>query len=194
MTIELEQVGKRYGDRQVLRELTLDVSTDTCYAVTGEAGSGKTTLLRLLMGLEKPDTGRIRLLGDYKYTWLACGAVFERDALIEELSAVRNVSVIRKLTSDKAAREELVKLLPAERTEIPVCELGRAERRAVCIVRALSVPADLIVMDEPFAGMSDDERASAVRYIMDRKGSTPLVIAMRERCEEIRSFKNIALS
>ena len=68
MTIELEQVTKRYAGREILRDLTLDISTDTAYLITGESGSGKTTLLRILMGLEKPDEGRIRLLGDYKYT------------------------------------------------------------------------------------------------------------------------------
>ena len=193
MTIELEHVVKAYDGRRILDDLTLDISTDTCYAVKGEAGSGKTTLMRLLMGLEKPDAGRIRLLGDYKYTWLACGAVFERDALIGSLSAVRNVSVVRKLTSDKTAREELEQLLPAEKLELPVSELDPAMRRAVCIVRALSVPADLIVMDEPFAGMNDEERGAAVRYILDRKGSTPLVIASRTRYEEIRGFKSVEL-
>ena len=111
MTIELEQVTKRFGGREILKDLTLDISTDTSYLITGESGSGKTTLLRILAGLEKPDEGRIRLLGDYKYTWLSCGVVFQNDRLIEYLSAVKNVSVIRKLTSDKAAREELEKLL-----------------------------------------------------------------------------------
>ncbi|MCR4764023.1 MAG: ATP-binding cassette domain-containing protein [Lachnospiraceae bacterium] len=193
MTIELEKVSKALHGKPVLQDLTLDFSTDTCYAVTGAKGSGKTTLLRILMGLDTPDSGRVRLLGDYKYSWLTCGAVFQRDALIENLSGVRNISVIRKLTSDKAAREELVKLLAPDRAELPVYKLSRAERRAVCIVRALSVPADLLAMDEPFEGMTDKERAAAFSYIMDHKGSTPLVIAGRERYAELAVFKSIPL-
>lgn len=192
MTIELEKVSVAFDEKTVLKELTLDLSTDGTYLVTGPGGCGKTTLLRVIMGLCKPTSGRIRLLGDYKYTWLACGAVFEDDRLFGSLSAVHNVSVIRKLTSDKAAREELVCLLPAERTELPVRQLSQAERRAVCIVRALSVPADILVMDEPFAGMNDEERRTAFRYIMDHRGSTPLVIAASDGAG-METFKRIEL-
>ena len=177
MTIELEEVAADCGGKRLFGPLTLDISTDSCYLVTGEHGSGKTALIRILMGLDKPDEGRVRLLGDYKYAWLACGAVFQDDRLIPWLTAVENVTAVRKLTSEKAAREELALLLAPGREDLPAEELETAERRAVCIVRALSVPSDLIVMDEPFAGMSDEERTKALKYIMDHKGSTPLVIA-----------------
>ncbi len=193
MTIELENISVTENGREILRDLTLDLSTEGAYLVTGEPGSGKTTLLRVIMGLRRPDRGRIRLLGDYKYAWLACGAVFQEDRLIEALSAVSNVSVIRKLTSDKAAREELSGLLPAERLEIPVRELTASERRMVCIVRALSVPADILVMDEPFAGMSEDERTRALRYITEHRGSTPLVVAASDTAG-MEGFRRVELS
>ncbi len=194
MTIEVEQVTRHVGTTAVLNGLTLDISTDTCYLITGAKGSGKTTLLRILMGLEQPDEGRIRLLGDYKYSWLACGAVFQEDALIEHLSAVKNVSAVRKLTGDKTARAELLALLPADRLELPAHQLSASERRAVSIVRALSVPSDLILMDEPFRGMTKEERLASVHYILDRKGSTPLVIASREEHEELKTFRHVSLT
>ena len=193
MTIELENVRVTEGGQDILKDFTLDLSTEGAYLVTGAPGSGKTTLLRVIMGLRRPDEGRIRLLGDYKYAWLACGAVFQDDRLIESLSAVRNVSVIRKLTSDKAAREELSALLPENRLEIPVQELNAQERRMVCIVRALSVPSDILVMDEPFAGMSEDERTRTLRYIMEHRGSTPLVVASSDTAG-MEGFRRVELS
>ncbi len=192
MTIELEQVTKRFGGREILKNLTLDISTDTSYLITGESGSGKTTLLRILAGLEKPDEGRVRLLGDYKYTWLSCGVVFQNDRLIEYLSAVKNVSVIRKLTSDKAAREELEKLLPKDLLDCPVSELTAVQRRMVCLVRAFSVPADILLLDEPFAGMDERERSEAFTYIKEHKGSTPLVIASADPTG-LETFRTIRL-
>ncbi|MCR5684024.1 MAG: ATP-binding cassette domain-containing protein [Lachnospiraceae bacterium] len=192
MTIELEEVAARRGGKKLFGPLTLDISTDTRYLITGPEGAGKTLLLRILMGLEKPDEGRVRLLGDYKYTWLACGAVFQDDRLIPGISAVENITAVRKLTSEKAAKEELAGLLPAGREALPVDELTASERRAVCIVRALSVPADLLVMDEPFAGMNDDERKTALKYILDHQGSTPLVIAAKDSAG-FETFKTLQL-
>lgn len=192
MTIELEEVAVRRDGKKLFGPLTLDISTDTRYLITGPEGAGKTLLLRILMGLEKPDEGRVRLLGDYKYTWLACGAVFQDDRLIPCISAVENITAVRKLTSEKAAKEELAGLLPAGREALPVDELTASERRAVCIVRALSVPADLLVMDEPFAGMNDEERKTALKYILDHQGSTPLVIAAKNSAG-LETFKTLRL-
>ena len=96
MTIELEEVAADRGGKRLFGPLTLDISTDSCYLVTGEHGSGKTSLIRILMGLDKPDEGRVRLLGDYKYAWLACGAVFQDDRLMPWLTAVENVTAVRK--------------------------------------------------------------------------------------------------
>ena len=192
MTIELEEVAARRGGKKLFGPLTLDISTDTRYLITGPEGAGKTLLLRILMGLEKPDEGRVRLLGDYKYTWLACGAVFQDDRLIPGISAIENITAVRKLTSEKAAKEELAGLLPAGRETLPVDELTASERRAVCIVRALSVPADLLVMDEPFAGMNDEERKTVLKYILDHQGSTPLVIAAKDSAG-LETFKTLRL-
>ena len=192
MTIELEEVAAHRDGKKLFGPLTLDISTDTRYLITGPEGAGKTLLLRILMGLEKPDEGRVRLLGDYKYTWLACGAVFQDDRLIPGISAIENITAVRKLTSEKAAKEELAGLLPAGRETLPVDELTASERRAVCIVRALSVPADLLVMDEPFAGMNDEERKTALKYILDHQGSTPLVIAAKDSAG-LETFKTLRL-
>ena len=192
MTIELEAVAAHRNGKKLFGPLTLDISTDTRYLITGPKGAGKTLLLRILMGLEKPDEGRVRLLGDYKYTWLACGAVFQDDRLIPGISAIENITAVRKLTSEKAAKEELAGLLPAGREALPVDELTASERRAVCIVRALSVPADLLVMDEPFAGMNDEERKKALKYILDHQGSTPLVIAAKDSAG-LETFKTLRL-
>lgn len=176
MTIEAEHIYKSYDGRPVLEDFSLDISSDSSYVITGESGAGKTTFLRILLGLEKPDQGRIRLLGDYKYSRVNAGVVFQEDRLCEEFSAAENVAMVSKKLSERIARQELEKLLPADQLDKPVRELSGGMRRRVCIVRACIVPSDVLVMDEPFAGLDAENRSKCIEYIRDVQGTTPLVL------------------
>lgn len=176
MTIEAEHIYKSYDGKPVLTDFCLDVWSDSSYVITGESGAGKTTFLRILLGLEKPDEGRIRLLGDYKYSRVNAGVVFQEDRLCEQFSAVQNVAMVSKKLSERIAREELAKLLPADELDKPVRELSGGMRRRVCIIRACIVPSDVIVMDEPFAGLDEENRKRCIEYIRGIQGSTPLVL------------------
>lgn len=176
MTIEAEHIYKSYNGKSVLTDFSLDVSSDSSYLISGESGAGKTTFLRILLGLEKPDQGRVRLLGDYKYSRVNAGVVFQEDRLCENFSAVQNIAMVSKKLSERIAREELEKILPADQLDKPVRELSGGMRRRVCIIRACVVPSDVIVMDEPFAGLDEENRQKCIQYIRGIQGSTPLVI------------------
>ncbi len=176
MTIEAEHIYKSYDGKAVLQDFSLDVASDTAYVLTGESGAGKTTFLRILLGLEQPDQGRVRLLGDYKYSRVNAGVVFQEDRLCEDFSAVENVAMVSRKLSERIAREELAKLLPADQLDKPVRELSGGMRRRVCIIRACIIPSDVIVMDEPFTGLDDENRRKCIEYIRSILGSTPLVL------------------
>ena len=176
MTIEAEHIFKSYDGRNVLNDFSLDISSDSSYAITGESGAGKTTFLRILLGLEKQDQGRVRLLGDYKYSWVNAGVVFQEDRLCENFSAVENVAMVSRKLSPRIAREELEKILPSDQLDKPVRELSGGMRRRVCIIRACIVPSDVIIMDEPFAGLDEDNRKKCIQYIRSIQGTTPLVV------------------
>ena len=176
MTIEAEHIFKSYDGKNVLKDFSLDISSDSSYAITGESGAGKTTFLRILLGLEKPDQGRVRLLGDYKYSRVNAGVVFQEDRLCENFSAVENVAMVSRKLAPRIAREELEKILPADQLDKPVQELSGGMRRRVCIIRACIVPSDVIIMDEPFAGLDEDNRKKCIRYIRSIQGTTPLVV------------------
>ena len=180
MTIEAEHIEKSYGCRKVLDDFSLEISNGNSYAITGPSGSGKTTFLRILLGLETPDKGRIRLLGDYKYAWINAGVVFQDDRLCEDFSAVTNVAMVNKKLSERIAREELEKLLPADVLDKPVRELSGGQRRRVCIIRACIIPSDVLVMDEPFTGLDDETRKKTIDYIRSVKATTPLVLSTHD--------------
>ena len=191
MTIDLENISKSYGARKVLDNFNLEIEEDHAYVITGASGSGKTTLLRILLGLEEPDSGRVHLMGDYKYAWLNAGVVFQENRLCENFTAVQNVVMVNKKNSVKVAEEELLRLLPADSIHKPVAELSGGMKRRVSIVRACSIPSDMLILDEPFTGLDSENRKLAIEYIREKQGRNPLLITAHDKdglefCREIK--------
>ena len=180
MTIEISNVSKAYNDRQVLDNFNLNIESEHSYIITGPSGCGKTTLLRLILGLEEPDGGSVKLLGDYKYPFINSGMVFQEDRLCEEYDAVTNVTMVSKKVFRETVIEELKKLLPEDALFKPVKELSGGQKRRVAIVRACAIPSDILIMDEPFTGLDDEARKTAIAYIRDKQGSGPLVITAHD--------------
>jgi ABC-type multidrug transport system ATPase subunit len=178
--IEVSEVSRSYEGKKVLDNFSLHIESEHTYVITGPSGAGKTTLLRLILGLEKPDTGKVGLLGDYKYPYIVSGTVFQEDRLVESLDAVTNVTMVSKKIFRETVTEELLKLLPEELIYKPVRELTAGQRRLVCIARACCIPNDVLIMDEPFYGLSDEDKKKAIAFVRDKQGSGPLVIAARD--------------
>ncbi|MCR5738324.1 MAG: ATP-binding cassette domain-containing protein [Lachnospiraceae bacterium] len=191
MTIEVENVSFTSEGRNVLKNISWEVSSDDVWLLTGDAGSGKTALLSIMLGILKPDNGRVRLLGDYKYDRVNAGVVFQEDRLFEDMSAAENVAIVRDVTSPAVAAEDLVKLMPSELVNIPVRELDPVNRRITAIVRATSVPSDILMMDEPFRGMGDDLRKKVFTFIKEVAGHKGIIIAQRfaEGLPPLRTLK-----
>ena len=127
----------------------------------GESGVGKTTLLRLLMGLEKADSGIIT--GFDKVS-----AVFQENRLIEHLNAVENTAlVIKDRNAGKCAYEQLLQLLPKEALLKPVREYSGGMKRRVALVRAMAADSEIVLLDEPFTGL-DSQRVKKIKNISCR--------------------------
>ena len=176
MTIEIKDVSKSFNGQKVLDNFNLNIESEHSYILTGPSGCGKTTLLRLILGLEEPDNGTVKLLGDYKYPFINSGVVFQEDRLCEDYDAVTNVTMVSKKVFRQTVIEELKKLLPEDALFKPVKELSGGQRRRVAIVRACAIPSDVLIMDEPFTGLDDKSREAAIAYIRDKQGTGPLVI------------------
>lgn len=180
MIIEVKNVSKSYGDKKVLEDFSLNIESEHAYVVTGGEGAGKTTLVRIILGLENPDKGKVGLLGDYKYPYIVSGTVFQDDRMVMSLNAVDNVYMVSNKLFRETVTEELLKLLPEEAIYKPVKELTKGQRRMVAIARACCIPNDVLIMDEPFDGLSEDERNTAIKFVRDKQGSGPLFITARD--------------
>ena len=179
MTIQLENICKSVSGQQILKDINWQIASEDCWLLTGPSGSGKTMLLRLILGLEKPDSGSVNLLGDYKYANVNAGVVFQEDRLCEQFSAVENVAMVNERLSETVAVEELSRFLPQDRQTVPVCELNETERRLVVMIRACIIPSDILLLDEPFRGMDSDLRSRAITYIRDKAGHKGIVFVQR---------------
>lgn len=180
MTIDLENICKSYGDLVVLKDFNLEIEEDHSYVITGVSGCGKTTLVRILLSLEEPDSGKVHFMGDYKYPYLNAGVVFQENRLCEDFTPVQNVIMVNRKNSVKVAREELLKLLPADCLDKPVSQLSGGMKRRVAIVRACSIPSDMLILDEPFTGLDEDNRRKVIDYIREKQGRNPLLITAHD--------------
>ncbi len=161
---ELRNVSKAYGETPVLRGVSLALAPGAPVCVTGRSGIGKTTLFRLILGLEKPDSGAVRVKKGARFA-----AVFQEDRLIARLSAADNARFVCPPAHmpDEAALAGASAALGLTRAELerPVSELSGGQRRRAALLRALLAPADAVLLDEPFTGLDAAARRAAAAYI-----------------------------
>ena len=179
MTPRLERVTKRYGAQVVLDGLDLELPTGRVTALMGPNGSGKTTIARLLLGLERPDAGRVTGVPR------RLAATFQEDRLCAQLTAVRNV----RLVLDRGAPVgDVVAGLRAvglddDALRKPVRELSGGQQRKVAIARALLAGAELTVLDEPFKGLDVDAREQVLTHLRDAHAGRTMLLITHDRAE-----------
>ena len=169
MLVEIRNLAKAYqrGGQTVpvLSDITLDIASGDFIALMGPSGSGKTTLLNLIAGIDKPDSGSLKVdgvdiaaLSEAELAdWRAAnvGFIFQFYNLMPVLTAYENVELPLMLTplsrAERRARVELVLSVVglAERMEHYPNELSGGQQQRVAIARALISDPTLIVADEP---------------------------------------------
>jgi ABC-2 type transport system ATP-binding protein len=162
--IEIENVSKCFGKTRSLDSLTLSVERGTLFGFLGPNGAGKTTTLRTIIGLLRPDSGSLRVLGcdpgiDGDTVRARTGALFENDGLYDRLSAEENLQYHARIRGlpDRERRERIRELLAEfdlqSRRREPVARWSRGMRQKLAIARALLHRPELLLLDDPFAGL-----------------------------------------
>lgn len=167
--IALKDISKSFGDRRVLERVNLTLPSGKVTALVGRSGTGKTTLARILLGLEKPDAGRVEGVDGIKKA-----AVFQEDRLIEHMSALQNLALVG--ASTQAAQAHLGALGLEGDLETRADRLSGGMRRRVALARAMVVGADLIVLDEPMTGLDEDSKRQAAAYIAENRGRAAVLL------------------
>ncbi|QLD28456.1 ABC transporter ATP-binding protein [Micromonospora carbonacea subsp. aurantiaca] len=196
--VRVDRVSRTFGrgERAVhaVRDVSFTAGRGELVAVRGRSGAGKTTLLNLVGGLDRPDSGRVRVAGHdlgaagerelLRLRRGTVGFVFQTFGLIPILSAAENVGVPLRLAKVPAAeREERVAVLlelvglGGHAAQRPY-ELSGGQQQRVALARALANEPDLLIADEP-TGQLDSETGRSImdllRAVVHARGMTALV-------------------
>ena len=173
MSIKITNLNKSFGDNHVLRDLNLELEDGGIYCLMGPSGMGKTTLLRILLGLEKKDSGAIEGIDPARTT-----AMFQEDRLCPVLTPVENVALIcRKKANRKDIRRSLEEILPKSCMDQPSSELSGGMKRRVALARALYESGKLVIFDEPFTGLDTKTRKEVIAYLLRQQKGRILLVA-----------------
>jgi sulfonate transport system ATP-binding protein len=180
LAVELERVGKRFGEREVLTALDLEIPPGQFVAVVGRSGGGKSTLLRLLAGLDTPSSGRVRL-DDRPFAGLPSGVrmLFQDARLLPWQRVLGNVGIARQPGWQDHATTALVDVGLGDRAHDWPAVLSGGQRQRVALARALVSRPRLLLLDEPFGALDALTRAEMHELmvrIWRRDGFTAVLI------------------
>jgi len=187
LAVVVEDLHKSFGSQRVLDGVSLTVRRGETLAVLGRSGSGKSVLLKLIIGLEKPDSGSVRIHGD-DIAGLALdqigeirkkmGFLFQHAALYDSLTVEQNVAFPlqhHKQEMSSSEQEDRVRQLLAEvgmldGFEKMPSDISGGMQKRVGLARALALEPDILLLDEPTAGLDPISSAEIDDLILKLQG------------------------
>jgi phospholipid/cholesterol/gamma-HCH transport system ATP-binding protein len=193
--LELRDVLKRFEGQEVIRGVSLAIRPREAMTIIGGSGAGKSVLLRLMIGLIKPDAGRILVEGqdivplrerELLRVRRQLGMIFQGSALFDSMSVGENVAFALREHTDweeeriRARVREVLDMVGLGAVEgMDPAELSGGMRKRVAVARAVALPPRILFYDEPTTGLDPNNVERVVELIMDLKsrlGVTSIVV------------------
>ncbi len=190
--LEIDHVGKAFGDLEVLRDISLTVTQGQVLGVIGPSGSGKSTLLRCATMLEQVDTGSILYKGEtmvsqdadgkavyappaqLKRIRSCFGLVFQNFNLFPHFSVLRNITEapihVAKQPKEQAisnAMELIDRMGLKDKADAYPCQLSGGQQQRVSIARALALKPDILFFDEPTSALDPELTGEILKVIRE---------------------------
>jgi ABC-2 type transport system ATP-binding protein len=206
--IELQDLGVRFGSRQILKNLTSSL-TGTSFGLLGPNGAGKTTLLHTLLGFHPPSSGTASVFGfdiltQLKQVRSQIGYMPEQDSFIAGMSAVRLTRLMGELSglpsqmALERAHEALFYVGLGEARYRPIESYSLGMKQMAKLAQAIVHGPRMLFLDEPTNGLDPPHRARMIRLIKDirKKGDVRIVLSshllrdVEECCDEVVILKD----
>jgi ABC-2 type transport system ATP-binding protein len=199
--LSAEGLSKRFGDRIAVSDVSFEVASGEILGFLGPNGAGKTTTIRMLVGLARPDSGRIRIFGSdlsghFVEAMKHVGSIVESPDLYRYLSGRENLLHFSRMLPDGAAAriEELARLVNLEeRLDDKVSSYSLGMRQRLGIAQALLGNPDLLILDEPANGLDPAgirEIRHLIRSLAHERGlavfvSSHLLAEVEQMCDRV---------
>ncbi|MBQ9335061.1 MAG: ABC transporter ATP-binding protein [Alphaproteobacteria bacterium] len=205
--IEVENLSKSFGNKEVLKEISLKIGRGESYVVIGGSGSGKSVLIKCILGLIEPTSGVIKINGNdvsklsqkelFK-TRLKCGVLYQGGALFDSLNVIENVSFgliyglqVPQKEAYKIASEKLEAVdLDQSVARLYPAELSGGMSKRVALARAIATNPDIIFFDEPTTGL--DPITSGIINDLIVRCTKEMGISAVSITHDINSLKHIS--
>ena len=202
MMLETREITKNFGGTRALDRVSFALRTGEVHALVGENGAGKSTLMKIISGALKPDSGTIRLHGSpidvdspHQALRLGISIVHQHSGLVPSLTVAENIFLGRMprtklgLVDWKKLYRDAVALLRSLDFELdvhqPAGDLDAAGQQIAEIARALSVSAQVLIMDEPSAVLGSSELERLFRIIGKLRATGTSIVYVSHRLEEV---------
>lgn len=188
--VQVVNVNKSFQDRQVLKEIKLEINKGEFVTLLGPSGCGKTTLLRIIAGLEHGDNGKVivngrEIIEGQSKKEQNIGMVFQSYALFPNMTAYENIAFglkIKKIPSQEIQKQvkEVMDILSISGKENNYPhQMSGGQQQRVALARALVVKPDLLLLDEPLSAVDAKVRESArvlIRDVQKKMGITSIFV------------------
>ena len=202
MKLELKNISKNFHGVNALQDVNFQLKPNSIHALLGENGAGKSTLVKILCGVYQPDGGSIFLNGNQvtiadpaKSLALGISAIHQESVMFDELTVTENIFIGNHITKSnglidwKAMRVKTQKILDdLEANILPdekIKDLSIAQRHIVQISRSLIHDADIVIMDEPTASLSQKEINELYEIIRNLKKQNKSIIFISHKLDEV---------
>lgn len=176
--LEIRHISKNFDSKQVLKDISFEVSEGEIISILGPSGCGKTTLLNIVLGILQPDGGQILLnerdITDVRMEDRGFNIVFQDYGLFPHLDAYQNIVYglkNREGISSQAEVDDLIRLLDLkEHLHKKISQLSGGQKQRVALARALVMKPTVLLLDEPFSaldGVIKESIKQRIRMVAD---------------------------
>jgi len=214
--ISLKDVSVSYGSKQVLKDTSIDIPYHTFTGVIGMNGAGKSTMFKVIMGLVKPDSGSVTICDDpvriaqkhghVAYVQQSEEVDWDFPISVDEVVMMGRLGqqdVFKTPTTEdkEQVKQALEQVKMLDHKDHQIGELSGGQKKRVFVARALAQGAEILLLDEPFAGLdATSERSLIELFIRLKKDGKTIVLAthdllsLPDTCDQVALVKHTVIA